>query len=289
MAWQPEAADDFLTPAEVAVIFFVDPKTVTRWAQAGKLDSVRTPGGHRRFLKSDVLALLSGVRERHPSLVLSTKRTVEMGRAAQSSLGAEVRLTFPAGSPLSEQGAAAERAPEDAAAAVAEAVAIAVEAEAALSAEAVLVTAAAVVAAAEKAADAASRAREARAFAAAEAARLVADDAARTAGVVHSRARTAATQDSEVAAQEVATAVAVAAARMAKVVTAADIELESEVAAAAEQLRDLTEKTAHRAAIETDERALGVAIAAGQAAAAMTSQARANKHPTPDREGYALW
>ncbi|MCW2868529.1 MAG: binding domain protein excisionase family, partial [Marmoricola sp.] len=39
-----------LTPAEVAAILFVDPKTVTRWARAGKLNCFRTPGGHRRFL-----------------------------------------------------------------------------------------------------------------------------------------------------------------------------------------------------------------------------------------------
>ena len=38
-----------LTPAEVASLFRVDPKTVTRWAKAGKLSSIRTLGGHRRY------------------------------------------------------------------------------------------------------------------------------------------------------------------------------------------------------------------------------------------------
>ena len=71
MTRHPEAPDEFLTPADVAAILYVDPKTVTRWAKAGKIDSVRTPGGHRRFLKSDVLALLYGVRHHHPALVLS--------------------------------------------------------------------------------------------------------------------------------------------------------------------------------------------------------------------------
>lgn len=47
-----------LTPSEVAALFRVDPKTVTRWAAAGRLASVRTPGGHRRFWESDVSALL---------------------------------------------------------------------------------------------------------------------------------------------------------------------------------------------------------------------------------------
>lgn len=49
-----------LTPGEVAALFRVDPKTVTRWAAAGRLRSIRTPGGHRRFLESDVRALLDG-------------------------------------------------------------------------------------------------------------------------------------------------------------------------------------------------------------------------------------
>jgi excisionase family DNA binding protein len=49
-----------LTPAEAGALFRVDPKTVARWAKAGKLTSVRTPGGHRRFREDEVLALLRG-------------------------------------------------------------------------------------------------------------------------------------------------------------------------------------------------------------------------------------
>lgn len=47
-----------LTPAEVAALFRVDPKTVTRWAKAGKLNSIRTLGGHRRYWESEVRRLL---------------------------------------------------------------------------------------------------------------------------------------------------------------------------------------------------------------------------------------
>jgi hypothetical protein len=36
----------------------VDPKTVTRWAKSGKLTSIRTLGGHRRYKESEVKALL---------------------------------------------------------------------------------------------------------------------------------------------------------------------------------------------------------------------------------------
>jgi excisionase family DNA binding protein len=48
-----------LTPAEVAAIFRVDPKTVTRWAKAGKLSSIRTLGGHRRYREAEVHAHLA--------------------------------------------------------------------------------------------------------------------------------------------------------------------------------------------------------------------------------------
>ena len=56
-----ESTSSLLTPGEVAVMFRVDPKTVTRWAQAGKLSAVRTLGGHRRFLESEVMELLGAV------------------------------------------------------------------------------------------------------------------------------------------------------------------------------------------------------------------------------------
>lgn len=49
---------DLLTPGEVADLFRVNPKTVTRWANAGKLTPVRTLGGHRRYRRSEVERLL---------------------------------------------------------------------------------------------------------------------------------------------------------------------------------------------------------------------------------------
>jgi excisionase family DNA binding protein len=47
-----------MTPAEVAELFRVDPKTVTRWAKTGKLSSIRTLGGHRRYWEAEVRGLL---------------------------------------------------------------------------------------------------------------------------------------------------------------------------------------------------------------------------------------
>jgi len=53
-----DEAENLLTPSEVAALFRVDPKTVTRWAKAGKIGSIRTLGGHRRFRESEVRELL---------------------------------------------------------------------------------------------------------------------------------------------------------------------------------------------------------------------------------------
>jgi excisionase family DNA binding protein len=52
------AGSELLTPAEVALLFRVNSKTVTRWAQAGKITAVRTLGGHRRFRREEVEAHL---------------------------------------------------------------------------------------------------------------------------------------------------------------------------------------------------------------------------------------
>ena len=60
------AAERLLTPGEVAALFRVDPKTVTRWAASGRITSIRTPGGHRRFRESEVRALLRGDTEVSP-------------------------------------------------------------------------------------------------------------------------------------------------------------------------------------------------------------------------------
>jgi len=53
-------AEPLLTPAEVATMFRVDPKTVTRWAKNGRITSIRTLGGHRRYRETEVRALLAG-------------------------------------------------------------------------------------------------------------------------------------------------------------------------------------------------------------------------------------
>ena len=58
-----ETPERLLTPGEVAAMFRVDPKTVTRWASAGRIGSIRTPGGHRRFRESEVTQLLADLTD----------------------------------------------------------------------------------------------------------------------------------------------------------------------------------------------------------------------------------
>ncbi|WP_026923344.1 BldC family transcriptional regulator [Glycomyces arizonensis] len=56
----PVETEALLTPSEVAAMFRVDPKTVTRWAKAGKISAIRTLGGHRRYRESEIRALING-------------------------------------------------------------------------------------------------------------------------------------------------------------------------------------------------------------------------------------
>ena len=55
--------DALLTPSEVAAMFRVNPKTVTRWARAGKISAIRTLGGHCRFRASEIRQFLEKVEE----------------------------------------------------------------------------------------------------------------------------------------------------------------------------------------------------------------------------------
>lgn len=57
MTMTPES-EELLTPSEVAAMFRVNPKTVTRWARAGRISYIKTLGGHRRFRASEIRRLL---------------------------------------------------------------------------------------------------------------------------------------------------------------------------------------------------------------------------------------
>jgi len=57
------AENELLTPAQVAVMFRVNPKTVTRWARAGRISAVRTLGGHRRFRAEEIRRFLERIQD----------------------------------------------------------------------------------------------------------------------------------------------------------------------------------------------------------------------------------
>lgn len=62
----PDHDGELLTPREVAALFHVNPKTVTRWAEAGKIGFVTTAGGHRRYRRSQIHALLDALTSTPP-------------------------------------------------------------------------------------------------------------------------------------------------------------------------------------------------------------------------------
>ena len=53
------AYEPLMTRGEVAHALRVHPRTVIRWADAGKLWCTRTPGNHRRFREADIHALVT--------------------------------------------------------------------------------------------------------------------------------------------------------------------------------------------------------------------------------------
>jgi excisionase family DNA binding protein len=56
----------YLRTAQVAELLHVSPKTVSRWAQEGRLPYLRTLGGHRRYPDAEIRALLAALSD--PSL-----------------------------------------------------------------------------------------------------------------------------------------------------------------------------------------------------------------------------
>jgi len=291
----PIAPNDLIAPAEVAALLYVDPKTVSRWAVAGKIHSIRTPGGHRRFLRSEILAMIA---------------VNEGGHVEQDPVTAQAFLS-PAEGPPRPDGA--PRADRFAAGVVAEAVTLAARVQADHASADVNATAAAVDSAARRTAAAARRAREARLQAAEEAAEAIAAQAARTAadlklrsdltaqrlaqaalqaaalvtsanhvGFEREDAATAlrlaalvqeaavlAAQESAEAALRVASGVTAAAATVAITVSAADVAIEGEVAKLAAVLQSAATAQAREAAAETDARASEIAVVAREAARAI--------------------
>ena len=290
----PTAPTDLLTPAEVAALLHVDPKTVSRWATAGKIQSFRTPGGHRRFLRSEILLMIAvdgaaKPRTDQQSVVVQTAAPVEPGwegagrpdrlaggvvagavkhavRIQSEHASADLIATTAAVKVAAQRTAAAARRARDVRLQAAEDAAEAIAAEAARTAADLKL----------RADGSARRLAEA----ALEAAALVAsanragserEDAAtasRLAALVHEAAVVAAAESAE-AAVRVATAVTAAAAAVASAVSVTDVSIESEVAKVAAALQFAASAQARQVAAETDARASARAMVARDAARAV--------------------
>jgi excisionase family DNA binding protein len=82
----------WLSLQEASAMLGVHPSTLRQWADSGKIPTVRTPGGHRRFAESDVRALLepeplppSGVQLLVQSALGRTRLEVSRGKLNEQS------------------------------------------------------------------------------------------------------------------------------------------------------------------------------------------------------------
>jgi excisionase family DNA binding protein len=239
------AGEELLTPAAVAALLFVDRKTVSRWATSGKLDSIRTPGGHRRFFRSDVLAVMNGCYHRD-----DTRPLIPAPRdgAADSAVWADAVIAE-AVATAAEKAARAAHQARDARALAAQVAARTVAREAARAAVRVRIRAD--VAAAQVAHAAGLAVDEIRASAGDGGA--AATQASRLAATVEAAAESAAestAEETERAARVVASAVASAASQMERVTADADHGFEDEVSAVAFELLGVTNRAAEAVAGE---------------------------------------
>lgn len=65
---EPQAEEDWLGLGEAARLLGVTANTLRRWTDRGHLPSFTTPGGHRRFPRAAIEALLPSPRSRRPQL-----------------------------------------------------------------------------------------------------------------------------------------------------------------------------------------------------------------------------
>src|SRR5215472_816184 len=93
---EPEAGGEtWLGLGEASRLLGISQGTLRRWADRGQVASFTTPGGHRRFPRAAIQALLPAGRARRPHLS-------EMGTSSQRMTGAYRRLIdVSGGRPLS--------------------------------------------------------------------------------------------------------------------------------------------------------------------------------------------
>ncbi|MBO0706040.1 MAG: helix-turn-helix domain-containing protein, partial [Candidatus Dormibacteraeota bacterium] len=61
-----QRAEEWLGLGEAARLLGVTPNTLRRWTDRGHVSSFTTPGGHRRFARATIEALLPPSRSRRP-------------------------------------------------------------------------------------------------------------------------------------------------------------------------------------------------------------------------------
>jgi excisionase family DNA binding protein len=64
----PGLTGQLLRTADVAALFHVSERTVSDWARRGRIPSVQTPGGHRRYPAAEIQRIMqeSDAAERRP-------------------------------------------------------------------------------------------------------------------------------------------------------------------------------------------------------------------------------
>ena len=103
----PGGRDPWLALGEASRILGITPATLRRWADDGRVPVFTTPGGHRRFTRTAIAAMLPAPRTQRPSLArlgASPERVARAYRARRrvpgagapwvETLDASVRTTF---------------------------------------------------------------------------------------------------------------------------------------------------------------------------------------------------
>lgn len=94
-ALEPMPDDPWLALGAASRLVGVGPDTLRRWADSGKVQSYQTPGGHRRFLRSSLEAMINGPR-RHR---YGVERLPDSTRTMAGELHRRMQRTGYAGQP----------------------------------------------------------------------------------------------------------------------------------------------------------------------------------------------
>ena len=54
----------YITPSEAQQRYGYNPKTLSRWADDGKIQSIKSPGGHRRYLVESLEKVVTAIDDR---------------------------------------------------------------------------------------------------------------------------------------------------------------------------------------------------------------------------------